>query len=112
LPLLATPGSISGRVAVKKEGMVNSDVIILLLDKNGKEIKYTTTDSAGGYYIGSIAPGEYSIVVDKNYLDYNGLQMSINEGQKVSIPIVTDDFIDIENIDLNLVEKSSEVKSF
>ncbi|HBH19314.1 MAG TPA: hypothetical protein DDX14_10365 [Cyanobacteria bacterium UBA9579] len=111
LGLIVTPGSISGKVEVNKENANNSEVIILLLDKDNKEIKYTTTDSTGGYYIGSIPPGEYRVVVDKNYLDYNGLQEQEGE-HKVSVPLVTDDFVDIEGIDFKLIEKTAEVKTF
>jgi hypothetical protein len=112
LGIIVTPGSISGKVEVKKEDAVNSDVIILLLDNNNNEVKYTTTDSTGSYYIGSIPPGEYKVVVDKNYLDYNGLQDGGKDEQQVSIPLVTDDFVDIKDIDFKLIEKKAEVKSF
>jgi hypothetical protein len=112
LGLIVTPGSISGQVEVDKEGISNTEVIVLLLDKNGREVKYTTTDSRGGFYIGSVAPGEYTVVVDKNYMDYKGLQMAEQTGEAVTIPLVTDDFVDIEDINFTLVPKRGEVKKF
>jgi outer membrane lipoprotein-sorting protein len=112
LGLIVTPGSITGQVIVEKEGQSSSEVIVLLLDKDGKEVKYTTTDSMGGFYIGSVAPGEYTVVVDKNYMDYKGLQMADAAGQKVIIPLVTDDFVDIEDINFTLQPKRGEVKKF
>ncbi len=112
LGLINTPGSISGNVTVEKEEELNSDIIVLLLDPNGKEVKYTTTDSTGSYYIGSIPPGDYTVVVDRNYLDYKGMQMFSETGQKVNIPVRLDDFVDIENIDIKLIEKRGQVKTF
>ena len=112
LGIIVTPGSISGKVDVKKGNASNSDVIILLLDKDNKEIKYTTTDSTGNYYIGSVPPGEYKVVVDKNYLDYNGMQVGGKEEQQVSIQFLMDDFVDIKDINFKLIEKKAEVKSF
>ncbi len=112
LGVINTPGSISGNITVKKEEELNSDIIVLLLDKNGKEVKYTTTDSTGSYYIGSIPPGDYTVVVDKNYLDYKGMQMSSEVGHKVNIPLRLDDFVDIENLDIKLIEKRGQVKTF
>lgn len=113
LGIIVTPGSISGNIEVKKEDKSNSDVIILLVDKDNKEIKYTTTDSAGNFYIGSIPPGEYKVIVDKNYLDYNGLQVDgKTQEYLISIPLVMDDFVDIKDVDFKLTEKKAEVKSF
>ena len=113
LGIIVTPGSISGKVYVKKENKSNSDIIILLLNKENKEVKYTTTDSSGNYYIGSIAPGEYKVVVDKNYLDYNGMQVGGKQQEyPVSIPLIMDDFVDIKDINFKLIEKQAEVKSF
>lgn len=112
LGVIVTPGSISGRVENLKEGSSNSEVVILLVDKNGREVKYTTTDSTGGFYIGSIAPGSYKVIVDKNYLDYKGLQMDRSEGLTIDIPLVIDDFVDLENINFKLIAKQGEVKKF
>ncbi|MGD9581562.1 MAG: SdrD B-like domain-containing protein, partial [Vampirovibrionia bacterium] len=112
LGVVVTPGSISGKVNVNKDNANNSDVVILLLDKTGKEVKYTTTDSVGNFYLESVAPGDYTIVVDKNYLDYKGLKAENSEGNKVNIPMVTDDFVDIDGIEINLVAKQGEVQKF
>ena len=110
--LIITPGSISGRVKTDKDNIAISEVIILLLDKEGKEVQYTTTSSTGSYYLSSISPGKYHIVVDNNYLDYNGLQVIKKENHSINIPVVLDDFVDIENIDFNLIPKQAEVINF
>lgn len=112
LGVIVTPGSISGKVNVKKDKSTNSEVVVLLLNDKGKEVKYTTTDSTGGFYLESLAPGEYTLVVDRNYLDYKGLQSENKEAHKVSIPMVTDDFVDIEGIELNLIPKQGEIQKF
>jgi hypothetical protein len=112
LGVLVTPGSITGKVEVNKDGLTNQEVVISLIDKDGKEIKYTTTDSAGGFYIGSVPPGDYTVIVDKNYLDYKGLQDDSPELHKVTIPLVTDDFVDLNGVDFKLGPKRGEVKKF
>lgn len=112
LGVVVTPGSVSGKVNINKDKMSNSEVVVLLIDDKGKEVKYTTTDSTGGFYLESLAPGDYTLVVDKNYLDYKGLQAEVKEGHKVSIPMVTDDFVDIEGIEFNLVPKRGEIQKF
>ncbi len=110
--VIVTPGSISGKVNVDEENEVNSEIIILLLDEKGKEIKYTTTDSRGEYYLEALPPGTYTVIVDQNYLDYKGLQAEHKEGVAVEIPLILDDFVDIENIDFKLIEKKGELKTF
>lgn len=113
LGVIVIPGSVSGKVDVKIPDKSCSDVIILLLDKDNKEVKYTTTDSSGSYYIGAIPPGEYKVIVDKNYLDYNGLQVGGKQQEyAVSIPLIIDDFVEINDINFKLIEKQAEVKSF
>ncbi len=111
LGVIVTPGSISGKVNIENSP-AGADVIVQLLNKEGKEVKYTTTDSTGGYYFGAVAPGEYQVVIDKNYLDYKGLQVKNNLQQTVTVPFITDDFYDAENIDFDLVPKQGEVKIF
>ena len=112
LGLIITPGSISGNVEVNRNDASNKDVIILLLNKDGKEIKYTTTDSTGHYYMDSVPPGDYKVVVDNNYLAYNGLQTSGEEAQLINMPLILDDFVDIEDINFSLIPKQAEVQSF
>ncbi|MEW5822141.1 MAG: SdrD B-like domain-containing protein, partial [Cyanobacteriota bacterium] len=112
LGLEVTPGSISGNVNINKDNVSPRDVVIILLNKDDKEVKYTTTDSTGSYYIDSIAPGDYTIKIDPNYLDYKGLQATVTSGHKINVPLVTDDFIDIENINFNLIPKKGEVTTF
>jgi len=111
LGVIVTPGSISGKVTVENNP-AGPDVIVQLLNKEGKEVKYTTTDSTGGYYFGAVAPGDYHVVIDKNYLDYKGLQVKGNPEQSVNVPFITDDFYDAEGIDFNLIPKQGEVKIF
>lgn len=112
LGVMVTPGSITGKIEIDKDGLPNSDVVVLLLDKNNNEVKYTTTDSTGGYYISAVPPGQYTVAVDSNYLDYKGLQDSSNELHKVDIPLVTDDFVDIKDVNFKLIPKQGEVKKF
>jgi len=112
LGITASPGSISGKVTIDKKGLSTTEVIIQLLDKNGKEVKYTTTDNEGNYSIDSISAGEYNVVVSKDYLDYLGLQDEKEKEHKIVIPPVFNDFIDIKNVDIFLSPMQSEAKKF
>lgn len=110
LGIITSPGCVSGKVNIDKKGLGTSHVIVQLLDKDGKEIKYTTTDSEGCYKIDTIPAGEYNIVVNKDYLEYLGLVDK--ENHKIIVPPVYDDFVDIKNIDIYLSPLQSEAKKF
>lgn len=112
LGVIVTPGSVSGSITVDKEGVNNTNVLISIFDKDNKEIKYTTTDSQGKYYVDSIPPGEYSVVINQDYLDYKGLQDASPEKQKITVPVIYDDFYDIEGINFKLIPKRGEIKRF
>lgn len=112
LGVIVTPGSVSGKIIVEKEAGEKQDIIVSLYDMAGNEVKYTTTDSVGGFYISSIPPGEYYLAVDQNYLDYKGLQDSADNKHMISIPLVTDDFVDVEGLNISLIPKKGTIKRF
>lgn len=108
--IILTPGNLSGTVNVQKEGVYNNNIVVSLLDEKGKDVKYTTTDSNGAFYIDSIPPGKYNLVVDKNYLAHKGLQLSKKDGHQIEIPVIDDDIFIIEDIKINLIPKKGEFK--
>jgi hypothetical protein len=112
LGIIVTPGSVSGSVTTINNNVRTSDIVVLLIDENGKEVKYTTTDSRGGFYIGSIPPGNYNVVIDPNYLDYKELFITRKPDDKINIPVVMDDFIDIDGLHFEIDRKKIEVKRF
>jgi len=112
LGIIASPGSVSGRVTIDKGGLNNSQVIVQILDKNGKEVKYTTTDSKGYYNIDSIPAGEYSVIVCKDYLEYLGLEDKKEIKHLIVIPNVIDDFVDIKDVDIILTPIQNEARKF
>lgn len=112
LGVIVTPGNIMGMIESSNDNIATKEVILLLLDENGNEIKYTTSDSVGSYYLGSIPPGKYIVKVDPNYLNMKGLQVAGNNQQIIEIPLITDDFYDLENIDFTLEPKTGAIKTF
>lgn len=110
--VILTPGNISGKVEVAKEGVYNNNVVVSLIDKYGKEIKYTTTDSNGEYYLDSIPPGEYDVVIENNYLKQKGLQYNKSDTHKVIIPMIDNDVVILEDINFQLIPQKGELKQF
>ncbi len=99
-PLTINAGSITGKITIKSpDGKIKSagNIVIIAIDKNGKEVSYTYTDNEGYYTLSELAPEEYIIKIDKADVKNRNLLLD-KEEQKVNIPMQLEDFIEIKNI--------------
>lgn len=109
--LISSVGSASGKVNIIDEfkRKINIDnIVVVVMDENGNEIKYTTIDENGNYYISGLSPGKYTITVDKDFIEnYHLHKPSENKETTVTIPPVYKDFVDIKNVDLRYIQSYS-----
>ena len=103
-PLKSTVGNITGKLNIQDEfnrKRVITDFIVSLFDNDGREVAYSTVDSAGNYYFSGISPGRYKIALDKNFVDdYNLIPDAVKGEIFIDIPYVYKDFVELNNQDL------------
>lgn len=77
IPLISTVGSVSGVLKISDDferELKLTDFVVVLLDKDGNEVNYSTVDSSGQYYISGLAPGMYTLKLDENFINSYGLE--------------------------------------
>ncbi len=87
IPLVSTVGSVSGVLKIADEfdrKLRLTDFVVVLLDKDGNEVNYSTVDDTGVFYISGLAPGRYTLQLDEKYIGAYGLE----EGAKSRINII------------------------
>lgn len=87
IPLVSTVGSVSGVLKISDDFDRNlrlTDFVVVLLDKDGKEVNYSTVGASGDFYISGLAPGRYTLQLDEKYINAYGLE----EGAKSRINIL------------------------
>ncbi|MEV4415711.1 carboxypeptidase regulatory-like domain-containing protein [Catellatospora sp. NPDC049609] len=93
---LLPTGSVSGTV-LTADGQPAQDVAIGFDSVSGGDYAGTTTDSAGEYRIGSIAPGQYKVLFilpGSNAIMYHPNVLSIEDAQ--SVTVVADQTLDLD----------------
>ena len=106
-PLKSSVGNITGKLSIKDDfdrKMNITDFIVSLYDKDGVEVAYSTVDDEGNYYFSGVAPGEYKISLDKNFInDYNLIPDEEFGEIAVNIPYVYKKFVELN--EQNIVYK-------
>ena len=106
--LISSVGNIKGNLKIIDDFGRNhpiQDFIVVINDKNGKEVNYSTVDSLGNYYFSGISPGEYEIKLDKNFIKKYNLKDYEDKGKiKVNIPYEYKNIITLN--DQNLIYQS------
>ncbi len=77
IPLISTVGSVSGVLKISDDferELKLTDFVVVLLDRDGKEVNYSTVDASGQYYISGLAPGMYTLKLDENFINSYGLE--------------------------------------
>ena len=106
-PLKSSVGNITGKLQISDDfdrKMNITDFIVSLYDENGKEVAYSTVDDYGNYYFSGISPGQYKVMLDKNFIDDYSLIPDEQFGEiAVNIPYVYKKFVELK--DQNLIYK-------
>ena len=89
IPLVSTVGSVSGVLKIHDDfdrNLKTSDFVVVLLDKDGNEVNYSTVDSTGEFYISGLAPGHYKLQLDEHFINEYGLEELPNSSIDIIIP--------------------------
>lgn len=99
IPLISTVGSVSGVLKISDDferELKLTDFVVVLLDRDGKEVNYSTVDASGQYYISGLAPGLYTLKLDDNFINSYGLEEVAGRSEvSVFIPYDYENPIDI-----------------
>lgn len=108
--LIMNAATVSGTIMVadvtgKEKSGENIAVIAYNLDED-REVAYTYTDSDGYYMLSELKPGKYKIAIDKGDIEHKNFKPK-DESAKleyiIDIPVNFDDFIEIEDLNFNLL---------
>ena len=106
-PLKSSVGNITGKLQITDDfnrKMNITDFIVSLYDQNGTEVAYSTVDDSGNYYFSGIAPGQYKVMLDKNFINDYSLVPDEHKGEiVVNIPYIYKNFVEFK--DQNLIYK-------
>lgn len=106
-PLKSSVGNITGKLLISDDfdrKMNITDFIVSLYDENGEEAAYSTVDDNGSYYFSGISPGQYKIMLDKNFIaDYNLIPDEKAGEISISIPYEYKKFVEFK--EQNLIYK-------
>ena len=106
-PLKSSVGNITGKVYVSDDfnrKMNIPDFVVSLYDEDGAEVAYSTVDDDGNYYFSGISPGQYKIMLDKNFINDYCLIPDEQYGEiSINIPYVYKKFVELK--EQNLIYK-------
>ncbi len=104
IPIISCIGNIKGKLKIIDDfgrTMNIEDFIIVLNNKEGEEVSYSTVDEYGNFYFSGISPGNYIIKLDDSFINSNSLENYENKSELVvNIPYKYKKFIDIDNLEL------------
>ena len=106
-PLKSSVGNITGKLEITDDfdrKMNITDFIVSLYDTDGTEVAYSTVDDEGNYYFSGISPGQYKVMLDKNFINDFSLIPDEQYGEiSIDIPYIYKKFVEIK--DKNLIYK-------
>ena len=106
-PLKSSVGNITGKLEITDDfdrKMNITDFIVSLYDTDGTEVAYSTVDDEGNYYFSGISPGQYKVMLDKNFINDYSLIPDEQYGEiSIDIPYIYKKFVEIK--DKNLIYK-------
>ncbi len=103
IPLVSTVGSVSGVLKISDDfdrELKLTDFVVVLLDKDGNEVNYSTVDETGEFYISGLAPGSYTLQLDERFISSYGLEEGAKSRINVIIPFDYKNPTDLMNQDL------------
>jgi len=106
LGIIVTPGTISGKIHLKDangNALNPADLIVLLCDAQGKEVKFTYTDPKGHYSLSELAPGTYTLKLDRKQADQRHHQV-LTEPYQVTIPVDYEGFHEKSGMDFEVLQ--------
>jgi len=104
--LISSIGSVAGKVNILdefKRKIDIKDLIVSIFNEKGEEVKYTSIDDDGNYFISGLAPGKYTMKLDKNFIENYHLQPKDSE-KEIIIPPSYKNYVDLKDIDLEYVQ--------
>ena len=107
--LISSSGQIEGTVTIKNEYgeyLKFNDLVVSIFDANNKEIDYTNLNNDGTFSFSSLAPGKYQVKIVDELLEL--LKIEPTEESKnfiVEIPCKYEDFVTVDNVNLEYVYK-------
>lgn len=103
--LISTVGNVNGTVMIKDEfekPLKVDDLIVSLIDANGKELNYTNLNEDGTFSFSGLTPGKYIVEIDRELQNlYKIKPESKSVNYIVTIPPVYKDYVNIDNVNLN-----------
>jgi hypothetical protein len=105
--LLSMIGSVSGKILVTDEfdRKINlKNLILVLYNEKGEEVKYTTIGEDGNYYISGISPGKYTVNLDKDFLREYHLKPKTQDKKEIEVPLSYKDNIEFKDINLDYLQ--------
>ena len=111
--LISNVGNISGKVKIEdKYQRITKidDIVVLVLNDKNEEVKYTTIEEDGSYYISGLSPGKYTVKIDDNFIESYYLKPKSEKSIIVEIPPVYEDYIDLKNVDLEFIKTIPSLK--
>ncbi|MDX1920193.1 MAG: carboxypeptidase-like regulatory domain-containing protein [Candidatus Caenarcaniphilales bacterium] len=94
-------GSVSGNLLIyglDKSPVSSENVVVVAVNKEGKEVAYTYVNRRNQYTLSELSPGEYSIKVDDLDIEKRNYNLETNL-IKVVIPEKLDELTEMEDID-------------
>ncbi|MDD3012943.1 MAG: hypothetical protein PHC34_04500 [Candidatus Gastranaerophilales bacterium] len=104
--LISSIGSVAGKVNIWdefKRKIDIKDLIVSIFNEKGEEVKYTSIDDDGNYFISGLAPGKYTMKIDKNFVENYHLKPKDIE-KEVIIPPSYKDYVDLKDINVDYIQ--------
>lgn len=102
--LISSVGNVNGSVTVKDEfnnSLKIDDLIVSVLDTEGKEVNYTNVNEDGTFSFSGLSPGKYVVGIDKELQDVYKIKPDTNtQNYVVVIPPTYKDYVNIDNVNL------------
>lgn len=103
--LISSVGNINGSVTITDEfnnSLRIDDIVVSVLDANGKEVNYTNLNEDGTFSFSGLNPGKYFVLIDKELQSLHKLiPEKDSESLVIEIPPEYKDYVIIDNVNLN-----------
>lgn len=104
--IIVTPGQISGQVVLKSPGgdvLPATDLVVVILDKAQKEVKFTYCDATGHYILSDLPPGTFTVAVDDKQANTKHLKI-LTRPVTVTIPVDLKGFYEKNDLNFEVLQ--------